>query len=292
MNQQIAFLGLGVMGGPMTANLASKGFPVKGWNRTPNRPGIETASQAGATIVSSIEEAVNSADIILSCLGDVPDVEEVMLGAEGVAKYAKPSALVIDMTTIGNEAACKIGAELKKHHLRFLDAPVSGGDIGAQKGTLTIMVGGEPKDFAESEPILAALGQNIRLCGPVGSGQGVKMCNQILCSLHMVALCEAMQLAKQQGIDPNLIVEVCSTGAAGSWALANLGPKVAQSDFAPGFMVKHILKDLRLVQETLQTADKNLEGVDLAEHLFKVVNELDGGKGGVQGTQAMIRAYE
>ncbi|MGB7444340.1 MAG: NAD(P)-dependent oxidoreductase [Coleofasciculaceae cyanobacterium] len=292
MKQQLAFLGLGVMGGPMTANLSRKGFPVKAWNRTPNRPGIEIASQAGATIVSTIEEAVKSADIIFSCLGDVPDVEEVMLGAEGVAKYAKPGALVVDMTTIGREAACRIGAELKKHNLRFLDAPVSGGDIGAQKGTLTIMVGGKPGDFAECEPILAAMGQNIRLCGSVGSGQGVKMCNQILCSLHMVGLCEAIKLAQQQGIDPNLIIEVCSTGAAGSWALANLGPKIAQSDFAPAFMIKHILKDLRLVQETLQAAGTNLEGVELAERLFKVVNELDEGKGGEQGTQAMIRAYE
>ena len=292
MNQQIAFLGLGVMGGPMTANLARKGYAVKAWNRTPNRPGIEIAANAGATIVSSIREAVETADVIFSCLGDVPDVEEVSLGSEGIIQYAKAGALVVDMSTIGTEAARRIGTALKQHNIRFLDAPISGGDIGAVQGTLTIMVGGEPSDFEECKPLLEAMGKTIRLCGPVGSGQAVKMCNQVLCSLYMVGLCEGMQLAKHQGIDPNLMIEVCSTGAAGSWALENLGPKIANSDFNPGFMIKHILKDLRLVKETLQLSGENLPGVELAARLFKIVKELDNGQGSEQRTQAMIRAYQ
>lgn len=291
MNQQIAFLGLGVMGGYMAANLARGGYSVKAWNRTPNRPGIEVAASAGATVVSSIREAVEAADIIFSCVGDVPDVEEVILGSGGVAEFAKPGALVIDTSTIGPNAARKIGEELKQHHLRFLDAPISGGDIGAKNGTLTIMVGGEPTDFEDSKPVLEVLGKMIRLCGPVGSGQAVKLCNQVLGALHMVALCEAMQLAEQQGIDPNLVVEVCSTGAAGSWALSNLGPKIVESDFRPGFMIKHILKDLRLVQESLSSSGETLPGVEISDRLFKLVQELDDGTGGEQGTQAMIRAY-
>lgn len=291
MNQQIAFLGLGVMGGPMTANLARKGYAVKAWNRTPDRRGREIAAQAGAAVVPSIREAVANADVIFSCLGDVPDVEEVLLGTEGAAKYAKVGALVVDMSTIGTEAAHRLGTALQQQGLRFLDAPISGGDIGAQKGTLTIMVGGEPSDFEQCQPLLAAMGQTIRLCGPIGSGQAVKMCNQVLCSLYMVGLCEAIQLARQQGIDPNLVIEVCSTGAAGSWALSHLGPKIVQSDFAPGFMIKHILKDLRLVQETLQGSELDLAGLALAERLFRVVGNLDGGQGVQQGTQAMIRAY-
>lgn len=284
MHKNIAFLGLGVMGGPMSANLAQKGLAVRAWNRTPNRPGGAIAAAAGVNVVSSLQSAVENAEIIFTCVGDVPDVEEVILG--GVVKFAQPGALVVDMSTIGSNAARKISAELQAHHLRFLDAPVSGGDIGAQKGTLTIMVGGEPADFAECEPYLAAMGKTIRLCGPVGSGQAVKMCNQALCAVHMVALCEALQMAEKQGIDPNLMIEVCSTGAAGSWALSNLGPKIVAADLAPGFMIKHILKDLRLIQET----GANLPGVELADRLFKMVENMD--HGAKQGTQAMIRAYD
>ena len=280
------------MGAPMTANLARKGFSVTAWNRTPNRPGIAIAADAGAKIASSIREAVESADVIFTCVGDIPDVEEVLLGTEGVVNYAKPGALVVDLSTIGSNAARKIATELQKHHLRFLDAPVSGGDIGAQKGTLTIMVGGDPKDFEECKPLLEAMGKNIRLCGSVGSGQAVKLSNQVLAAIHMVALCEAIKIAQQQGIDPNLIVEVCSTGAAGSWALANLGPKIIASDFNPGFMIKHILKDLRLVEETIQASGEQLPGVELANRLFTLVSELDEGKGAQLGTQAMIRAYK
>lgn len=289
MNKQLAFLGLGVMGAPMTANLARNSYSVKAWNRTPSRPGIQIAASAGAIIVSSLQQAVTSADIIFTCLGDVPDVEEVILGTEGVVKFAKPGALVVDMSTIGSDSARRIGTELQKYNLRFLDAPVSGGDVGAQQGTLTIMVGGNPRDFEECQPFLAAMGKTIRLCGSLGSGQAVKLCNQALCAVYMVALCEAIEMAERQGIDPNLMIEVCSTGAGGSWALSNLGPKIVASDFAPGFMIKHILKDLRLVQETIDASGGNLPGMELADSLFKVVQSLDNGS--EQGTQAMIRAY-
>lgn len=289
-NTEIAFLGLGLMGAPMTANLARSGYSVTAWNRTPNRPGVQVAKEAGATIVTSIREAVAQADVVFSCVGDVPDVEEVIFGLDGVAESARAGTLVIDTSTIGPDAARKMGAELKKRNLRFLDAPVSGGDIGAKNGTLTIMVGGEVADFEECKPLLEAIGKTIRLCGGVGSGQAVKLCNQVLASLHMVALCEAMKLAKQQEIDPNLIIEVCGTGAAGSWALSHLGPKIVAADFQPGFAIKHILKDLRLVGDTLESGEE-LPGVKLAENLFKMVKELDGGTGGELGTQAMIRAY-
>lgn len=290
-NKKIAFLGLGLMGSPMAANLARRGYQVKAWNRSSDRPGIKTAAQAGATIVDSIQSSVADAEIIFSCVGDVADVEEVLLGEAGVVNYAQPNALVVDLSTIGSQAAKDIATELHRRQLRFLDAPVSGGDIGAINGTLTIMVGGEAKDFEECKPLFAAMGQNIRLCGAVGSGQGVKMCNQILGAVYMVGLCEAMTLAEKQGIDPNLIVEVCGTGAAGSWALTNLGPKIIESDYNPGFPIKHILKDLRLVREIIQASGENLPGVELADRLFKTVQILDRGQGGEQGTQAMIRAY-
>ena len=289
MTKQIAFLGLGVMGGPMSANLVRQGFSVTAWNRTPTNPGVAIAAEAGVTIASSIQDAVSTAEVIFTCVGDISDVKEVILGPNGVINFAPSSALIVDMSTIGSVAAKEIATELQQHNLRFLDAPVSGGDIGAQKGTLTIMVGGDLADFQQAQPLFAAMGKNIRLCGPVGSGQAVKMCNQALCALHMVGLCEAMQLAQEQGIDPNLIVEVCSTGAAGSWALSNLGPKIIASDLDPGFMIKHILKDLRIL---LESTDQELPGVELSDRLFKIVQQLDNEQGELYGTQGMIRAYQ
>ncbi len=291
MNKKLTFLGLGVMGGYMTANLAKSGCTVTGWNRTRDRPGVKIAAEAGAELTSSLKEAVESAEIIFSCLGDVPDVEEVLLGRDGVVNYAPKNALIVDTSTIGSTAAKAIGEKLAKNDLRFLDAPISGGDVGAKNGTLTFMVGGNEEDFAECEPFFQMMGKNIRLCGNVGSGQAVKMCNQILCALNLVGICEAMLLAEKQGIDPSLIVEVCSTGAAGSWALSNLGMKVANSDFAPGFMIKHIVKDLRLVREIAETASLELPGTEFSDRLFKIVQSLGNGEGNEQGTQAMIRAY-
>jgi 3-hydroxyisobutyrate dehydrogenase len=283
----VAFLGLGVMGAPMAINLANRGLPVIAWNRTPNRPGVALAQQAGVKVVPTLAEAVADCPFIFTCLGDVPDVEAVLLGESGVVHFAPPQSLIVDFSTIGAKAAQAIATQLKQNQLRFLDAPVSGGDIGAKQGTLTIMVGGELTDFEQVKPYLEALGKAIYYCGPGGSGQSVKLCNQVLAALNMVGLCEAITLAHQQGIDPQLMIEVCSTGAAGSWALSHLAPKIVQQDLAPGFMVKHILKDLRLVQETLTTS---LPGLSLAEAQFQQVAQLD--QGPEQGTQAMIRAYQ
>jgi len=280
----LAFLGLGVMGSPMTRNLVSKGFSVKAWNRTSNRAGLELLPT-----VSTIEEAVSNADIIFTCLGDVPDVEEVILGNKGVINYAKSGSLVVDMSTIGTNAAQNIASVLTSQSISFLDAPVSGGDIGAINGTLTIMVGGTPENFDSCYPMFAAMGKNIYLCGPVGSGQAVKLCNQILVSLYMVGISEAITLAQLHGIDPQLMISICNTGAAGSWALSNLAPKIPVADYAPGFMIKHILKDLHLIQDTLSQEQKSLPGVTLAEHLFQIVSQLEDGS--TQGTQAMFRAY-
>lgn len=276
------------MGGYMAANLAQHGYPVKAWNRTPNRPGVEIASNAGAEIVSSIEAAVNSAEVVFTCVGDVPDVEAVILGGSGVVQSAQPGTIVVDFSTIGPTAVRRIATELQSRQLLFLDAPISGGDIGAKNGTLTIMVGGDRTAYETCEPLFAAMGKTIRYCGETGSGQAVKLCNQVLAALNMVGICEAMLLAQQQGVDPRLIVEVCGTGAAGSWALSNLGEKVATADFDPGFMIKHMVKDLRLVQESLDP-DSNFPGIKLADDLFKAVQQLD--QGSTQGTQAMIRAY-
>ncbi len=292
MNHQLAFLGLGVMGAPMTKNLFDAGCSIKAWNRTKDSPLVTNLQQNSAvTIVSTIKEAVESAEIIFTCLSDVPDVEEVLLSETGAIQYIQPQTLIVDFSTIGSQAAQRIAKQLAKKQIHFVDAPVSGGDIGAIKGTLTIMAGGSVTDFALCEPYLKIVGKNITHCGEVGSGQAVKLCNQVLGSLHMVALCEAMQLAEKQGIDRNLIVEVCGTGAAGSWALTNLGKKVIEGDYEPGFMIKHILKDLRLVEEVLNKDDV-LPGTELAKKMFQTAADLNDGEGYTQGTQAMIKSYD
>ncbi|GBO51808.1 2-hydroxy-3-oxopropionate reductase [Pseudanabaena sp. lw0831] len=296
MTQKIAFLGLGVMGGAMAANLVKRGYSVLGWNRTKDRPTIATFTSVGGTLANSLEDAVSEAEVVFSCLGDVPDVTEVLIGARGAMHFARANTLFIDTSTIGSDAAKKIGNALMHDGLRFLDAPVSGGDVGARNGTLTFMVGGNPEDLQECLYLFEAMGSNIKHCGAIGSGQAVKLCNQTLVSVYMLALCETMQFAEQMGLDPRLIVDVCGSGAAGSWALTNLGMKVATGDYQAGFAIKHMLKDLRLVQEISDRQNLDfpvdLPAIALAMKNFQKVSQLDDGQGAEQGTQAMIRAYQ
>jgi 3-hydroxyisobutyrate dehydrogenase len=290
MTLSVAFLGLGTMGSPMASNLVRKGFDVRGWNRTPGRPLVREAEGAGVRVVPTIAEAVAGASIVAVCVSDVADVEEVLFGAGAVADSAAHGTLVADFSTIGPAAARDFGARLAAKGLRFLDAPVTGGDVGARAATLTIMVGGDANDFDEASELFAAVGKLAKHCGAQGAGQAVKLCNNVLGALHMVALTEAFALARMQQIDPALVVEVCSTGAAGSWALANLGPRVLARDFAPGFMVKHLIKDLRLALETPpgEWLDE-LRGTILAKGLLEKVAALGGAD---LGTQSMTLAYE
>jgi 3-hydroxyisobutyrate dehydrogenase len=296
MTQKIAFLGLGVMGGAMAANLVKRGYSVLGWNRTKDRPTIATFTSVGGTLAESLEDAVREADVVFSCLGDVPDVTEVLIGDIGAMHFARANTLFIDTSTIGSDAAKNLGNALMHDGLRFLDAPVSGGDVGARNGTLTFMVGGDPEDLQECLYLFEAMGSNIKHCGAIGSGQAIKLCNQTLVSVYMLALCETMQFAKKMGLDPQLIVDVCGSGSAGSWALTNLGMKVATSDYQPGFAIKHMLKDLRLVQEISDRQNLDfpldLPAIALALQNFQKVSQLDDGQGAEQGTQAMIRAYQ
>jgi 3-hydroxyisobutyrate dehydrogenase len=285
----VAFIGLGVMGSPMALNLAaSKDFTVTAWNRTrQNRTLVDRASAGGVLVVPTIESAVRDADVICICVSDAGAVEKTIFDPEGIATHAAAGSIVIDFSTIGPQAARDISSRLQPYRLHFLDAPVSGGDIGAQRGTLTIMVGGLIADFDRVLPVLNVLGKKIVRCGEVGSGQAVKLCNQVLCSINMMALCEATILSQELGVDPHLTIDICSTGAGGSWALENLAAKAVEGDFQPGFMVKHMLKDLHLVAGN--QAQLNLPGVALAAAMFATVRDLGGTE---QGTQAAIRAYQ
>ncbi len=291
MSITVAYLGLGIMGGAMAANLAAKNYSVFAWNRTAGRPGVKVAESAGATITNTAAEAVAKANVVFLCLSDVADIEQMLLGANSVTKSAKPGTIFIDMSTTGPACAKRLSEELAKEGMRFLDAPVSGGDVGAQKATLTIMVGGDESSFQEAKPLFECLGKNITYCGEAGSGQAVKLCNQILCAVNMVAVTEAIRFAELAGVNPELVVDVCSTGAGGSWSLANLGPKILQADFAPGFKIKDMEKDLGLVLKTLPAGDGSLQGTTLAAGKFQKAKQVDATGGGDQGTQAMIRAY-
>lgn len=296
---QIAYLGLGLMGQAMAINIAKAGVSITGWNRTPGKPGAQALQDAGGKVETSLADAIKGADIILTCLGDIADVEEVLLGKGGVSEHAKTGTVVADFSTIGPHAARRIFEALKAKDIHFLDAPVTGGDVGARNGTLTIMVGGEEEPFQKAMPAFEMVGKTVKLCGPAGSGQALKLCNQILCAVNMISVCEALSLARRLGVDENLVVDVLSSGAGGSWALTNLGQRINKCDLAPGFALKHMLKDLRLVFENIDGESDLLPGAKLAQDLFKQVvareNQRSGGADGASetlGTQAMSLAYD
>lgn len=288
---EIAFLGMGIMGSSMAVNLVKGGHSVTVWNRTKDKPAAKSAVDAGARLADSIGDAVEKARVIVTCLGDVEDVSQVLTGEGGVSESASAGAYVIDTTTIGPAAAKDLGLKLAAAGLRFLDAPITGGDVGARDGTLTIMVGGDADDFRFVEPVLECMGKRIELCGPVGSGQALKLCNQILCAVNMVGVCEALSLASDLGIERKLVVETLGGGAGGSWALTNLGKRIVDNDLAPGFMLKHMIKDLRLVGENMCSDELELPGTRLAESLFKDVAQEDKSADVKYGTHAMIRSY-
>ncbi|HEY9784556.1 MAG TPA: NAD(P)-dependent oxidoreductase [Candidatus Obscuribacterales bacterium] len=287
----LAFLGMGVMGSAMAANLARAGFSVRVWNRTPGSPRTETAVAAGAHLAESLSEAVCDAEVVFSCLGDVDDVYQVLAGEKGASVHAKPGTIFVDLSTIGPKAARNMSSNLAAKSLQFIDAPVTGGDIGARNATLTIMAGGDEQTFAFVRPLLEKLGKTVRLCGPVGAGQALKLCNQVLCAVNMIAVCEALLLAERLAVEPELVVDVLSGGAGGSWALSNLGSRIVKKDYAPGFALKHMIKDLRLIEENLGEIEQLLPGTRLAEKLFKRLGQDDRSFYETQGTQAMVLAY-
>jgi len=287
----LAFLGMGIMGASMACNLLKAGFNVHVWNRTESREGLARAQDAGARRAFSVSEAVHGAEFVILCLTDVPDLEEVILGESGVLSSAKPGAILIDMGTSGPECAKKLSSILESKGMHFVDAPVSGGDVGARDGTLTIMVGAEKAIYERCLPLFQGMGKKIQHCGPVGAGQAVKLCNQILCAVNMLAVCESLDLAEHLGIDRNLMIEVCGSGAAGSWALTNLGPRITAGNLEPGFMIKDMRKDLRLVREALHAASSELEATLLADRKFVEAVQKLGEGGERKGTQAMSVAY-
>ena len=285
---QIGFVGLGIMGAPMALKLIEAGFSLKVYNRT-DRPRVQRVVDAGAKRVATPAAAAKGSDVIITIVTDTPDVEEVILGEDGVRQTARVGATVIDMSTISTRVTRDIAAALKEKGVHMLDAPVSGGDVGAQQGTLSIMVGGEQSVFDDCLPVFEAMGKHINLIGGNGAGQTTKACNQIAVAGANLAMAEALMLAATSDLDVGKVVDAISGGAAGSWQLTNLGPRILKGDFAPGFMVRLQQKDLKLVLEAANDVKLALPGVSLAHQFFNIVERLGCAD---EGTQALIKAYE
>ncbi len=285
---QVGFVGLGIMGRPQCHNLIKAGYSLTVWNRS--RPGIDAVVGYGAEAAGSPAEVAARTDVTITMVNDSPDVRQVVLGPNGIVEGARAGQTVIDMSTISPAVTRGIAAELGRRGMRMLDAPVSGGEVGAIAGTLSIMVGGDEAVFNECRPILEAMGKNIVYIGPNGAGQTVKLCNQVAAVLNILGMCEALILAARSGVDPQRMLQAVTAGAAGSWMLSNLAPRILKGDFAPGFMIRLQQKDLRLALETASELQLPLPGTALMNQLFRAVEAEEGG--GDLGTQAAIKALE
>jgi len=283
--EKIGFIGLGIMGKPMCLNLIKAGFSVTAYNRTSSK--VQAIVDAGGQAADSPADVAQKSDIIITIVSDSPDVEEVILGGNGVIKGIKPGSVVIDMSTISPTVTQRIAEKLAEKDVEMLDAPVSGGDTGAIAGTLAIMVGGKKEVFERCKPVFEAMGKSITHVGGNGMGQTVKLCNQILVSVTNMAVCEAIRFAEKSGVDPDIMIEATKNGAAGSWQLSNLGPKMVARDFAPGFMIDLQQKDLRLALEAAREMEVPLPALSLVHQLFTGCQAVGEGK---EGTQALIKS--
>jgi 3-hydroxyisobutyrate dehydrogenase len=276
----IGFIGTGIMGRSMAGHLQAAGHPLHVHNRT--RSKAEPLLAAGGRWHDRPGDVAEVADVVITMLGFPQDVEEVILGAGGVVSRARPGTLVIDMTTSSPALAARIAAAAAAREIDCLDAPVSGGDIGARNATLVIMAGGTPAAFARALPLLERLGSAVTLLGPAGSGQRCKLANQIAVAVGMVAWCEALAHARAGGLDPAVVQRVIAGGAAGSWALTNLAPRALAGDNAPGFLVRHLVKDLRLAREAAADSGVAFPGLETAERLYARLLDLGHGDDGTQ----------
>ena len=242
--QRVAFLGLGTMGAAMAANLARAGFQVSAWNRTAGR--APELGELGVTTASTPAEAASTAEMLVVCVSDTPDVEAVLFGPDGVVEGAKPGTLVIDCSTIAPSGSWDFAARLRERDLRMVDAPVSGGSEGARNATLTIFVGGDERDVEHARPVLNALGRTITHVGPIGAGQAVKAVNQVILAGTYLGVAEGIVLAIKAGLDVEQVVEALGGGAAQSWVLANRSKRMIDNDYPLGFKVALHRKDLAI----------------------------------------------
>jgi len=283
----VGLIGLGIMGRPMAGHLLRAGYGLTVFNRTAGRTAEIEA--AGARVAASPAEVAAVADVILIVVTDSADVEQVVEGPRGLLSGIRSGSVVIDLSTISPATERRLDGLLRERGACLLDAPVSGGDVGARNATLAIMVGGDPRALEGVRPILECLGKSITHCGDVGSGQLTKLCNQILVGVTLLGVSEALLFAKRSGLDPEVMIRAVEPGAAGSWQLSNLGPRILKGDFAPGFMVDLMQKDLRLIQETAAASGAPLPATALVRQLFLAAQAHGEGR---LGTQILGRVVE
>ena len=283
----IGFIGLGIMGKPMALNLVKAGFELTVYNRTADkcRPLVE----AGANQAGSPGEVAEVADTVVTIVSDTPDVEAVLFGEDGIRKGLREGHVVIDMSTISPAATLSFGQRLKEFGVEMLDAPVTGGEKGAIEGSLAIMVGGRRETFDRCLPIFQAMGKTIVYAGGSGAGQKTKLVNQILCAQHIVAMVDGLRFARLAGLNLDATLKIVSSGAAGSWMLSNLAPRILKHDFAPGFTIKLQQKDLRLVHEAIEEIGAKFPAAELTYSLF--TEAVEAGLGEL-GTQGMINLFK
>lgn len=282
----IGFIGTGVMGKSMIHHLLQRGYTVYVYNRTKEK--ADSLLTAGAHWCDTPKELVQNVEIVMTMVGYPHDVEEIYFGTEGIIENAKEGTIAIDFTTSTPTLAKRVYEEAKKKGIYTLDAPVSGGDIGAKEGRLAIMIGGEQDVYEVCLPLFEILGENIQLQGPAGSGQHTKMCNQIAIASNMIGVCEAVAYAKKAGLDPEKVLQSISTGAAGSWSLSNLAPRMLTEDFAPGFYVKHFMKDMKIALEEAEKLELPVPGLTLAKDLYAQL--IEAGEEN-SGTQVLYKTY-
>lgn len=285
--KKIGFIGIGLMGKGMSLNLLKAGYPLTVWNRTESK--TKPIIEAGAKLAKTPKQVAENSDIIISIVTGSNDVKEVLLGENGAIHGAKKGNIFIDMSTISPIATVEIAKELEKKNIEMLDAPVSGGVIGANNGTLSIMVGGKEKIFNECKPILEAMGKTITYIGKNGDGQVCKAVNQILVGTTMLGVAEALVFASKAGVDVKRVHQAVSGGAAGSWQLTNNGARLLEDDMSPGFKIKDYLKDLKIIMETGDANKMPLPATALVLQMFRHCQAEDMLQ---DGTQAVVRAVE
>ena len=276
------------MGSPMVYNLLKAGYEVAVYTRTKSK--AETVLDAGAQWIDQINDLAGYADILCTMVGYPEDLEAVVLGKGGTLAGMKPGSLLIDFTTSCPELAKRIAEAASEKGVLSLDAPVSGGDIGAKGGTLAIMCGGSDEAFTKAEPVLQKLGDKIKHFGGAGSGQRVKMSNQILIASTMVGMVESMLYAERAGLEVSEVIELIGKGAAGCWSINQLGPRILKNDWKPGFYIKHFLKDMRIALEDSNRLGLKLEGLALAKKFYSMTEAYDFENDGTQALMKILRS--
>jgi 3-hydroxyisobutyrate dehydrogenase len=284
---KIGWIGTGVMGTSMAGHVQAGGNDLFVFNRTKEK--AQSLIDKGAEWCDTPAQVAEKAEIVFSIVGFPADVEGVYLGENGVLSVGGACRIVVDMTTSQPSLAEVIAQEAEKKGIASLDAPVSGGDIGAREGALAIMVGGEKATFDEVLPLFQLMGKNIAHMGAAGAGQHTKMCNQVLIAGTMIGVCESLLYAVKQGLDPQEVIDIIGKGAAGSWSINNLGPRIVKGDFDPGFFVEHFIKDMGIALRESEAVGLSLPGLALVHQLYMAVKAMGHGR---LGTQALYLALK